>query len=114
MSEQTPEVNVETPIVDADDAKDFQEPEQKSDVDQLAEGLKKAATETAYATLKEALLVAGAAGHLDIRDMENRLRQGSLYRRAAEQLVKAQRHLLSLEAPDAHPLSDDRLEAIPG
>lgn len=71
-------------------------------------------TETAYATLKEALLVAGAAGHLDIRDMENRLRQGSLYRRAAEQLVKAQRHLLSLEAPDAHPLPDDRLEAIPG
>ncbi|MDD3482473.1 Na/Pi cotransporter family protein [Azovibrio restrictus] len=71
-------------------------------------------TETAYATLKEALLVAGAAGHLDIRDMENRLRQGSLYRRAAEQLVKAQRHLLSLETPDAHPLPDDRLEAIPG
>ncbi len=71
-------------------------------------------TETAYATLKEALLVAGAAGHLDIREMENRLRQGSLYRRAAEQLVKAQRHLLSLETPDAHPLPDDRLEAIPG
>ena len=61
MSEQTPEVNVETPIVDADDAKDFQEPEQKSDVDQLAEGLKKAATETAYATVGLVDLVSSKA-----------------------------------------------------
>lgn len=67
------------------------------------------ATEARYATLKEALLVAGAAGQLDIRAMENWLQQGSHYRRAAEQLVKAQRHLLSLEIPDHLPLPEDGL-----
>lgn len=70
------------------------------------------ATENSYAALKESLLVAGAAGQLDIREMENWLQQGSLYRRAAEQLVKAQRHLLSLEIPDHRPLEEDGLETL--
>lgn len=66
-------------------------------------------TENSYATLKESLLVAGAAGQLDIREMESWLQQGSLYRRAAEQLTKAQRHLLALETPGHSPLEEERM-----
>ncbi|WGT46900.1 hypothetical protein [Tessaracoccus lacteus] len=61
MTEKNDDVTAETPIVDAEDAKDFREPEQKSDVDQLAEGLKKAATETAYATVGLVDLVSSKA-----------------------------------------------------
>ena len=68
------------------------------------------ATEARYAALKEALLVGGAAGQLDIRAMENWLQQGSLYRRAAEQLAKAERHLRSLEIPSDLPLTEDELD----
>ncbi|WP_303783536.1 Na/Pi cotransporter family protein [Azovibrio restrictus] len=69
-------------------------------------------TERSYAAPKESLLVAGAAGQMDIREMENRLQQGSLFRRAAEQLVKAQRHLLSLEVPDHRALDEDGLDTL--
>lgn len=70
--------------------------------------------ESRYSTLKEALLVAGAAGLLDIRDMETCLQQSSLYRRAAEQLVKAQRHLQTLELPSGSPMPEDSLETLAG
>lgn len=67
MSEQhddTPAEFIDTPILDADDAKDFHETpaaDKPSDVDQLAEGLKKAATDTAYATVGLVDLVSSKA-----------------------------------------------------
>jgi phosphate:Na+ symporter len=48
-----------------------------------------AATEAAYEHLKEALLVAGAAGHTRLPEMERALRHFSLLRRAAQQAHKA-------------------------
>jgi len=48
-----------------------------------------AATEAAYEHLKDALLVAGAAGHTRLPEMERALRHFSLLRRAAQQAHKA-------------------------
>ena len=61
-------------------------------------------TEDDYARLKEALLVAGADATLDLRAMQEHLRHASLLRRAAEQSVKAARHLAALDAD--HPPAD--------
>ena len=69
-------------------------------------------TEQDYAALKEALLVAGAAGQLDIRTMESWLQQASLFRRAAEQLAKAQRHLSALEIPGQPPPDEENPETL--
>ncbi len=57
-----------------------------------------------YARLKEALLVAGAAATLPLRTMQERLRQASLLRRAAEQCAKSARHLAALDADLAPPV----------
>ncbi len=69
-------------------------------------------TELRYGALKEALLVAGAAGHMDIRQMEDYLQQASLYRRAAEQLSKAQRHLTQLATPETWTQDQDEPEHL--
>lgn len=56
-----------------------------------------ATAEECYGRLKEALLVAGADGHLPLREMQDRLRHASLLRRAAEQTAKAASTLLALD-----------------
>ncbi|MCX8146305.1 MAG: Na/Pi symporter, partial [Azovibrio sp.] len=71
-------------------------------------------TERDYAALKEGLLVAGAAGQLDIRSMESCLQQASLLRRAAEQLAKAQRHLSALATPTPDMPDEESHEALVG
>lgn len=51
------------------------------------------AMESAYETLKSALLVAGADGRLSMHDMEQSLRRSSSLRRALQQIVKARQRL---------------------
>lgn len=63
-------------------------------------------TEADYEQLKEALLRAGAHAHLNLRDMQDRLRHASLLRRAAEQVAKAARHLAALEADTPAPAEE--------
>ncbi len=56
-----------------------------------------------YQRLKAALLEAGAAGRLPVADMDGRLQQASLTRRATEQAVKAAQHLHALRPPEQAP-----------
>jgi len=64
--------------------------------------------ETRYAALKEALLVAGAHAHLDIRSMQDWLRLASLLRRATEQIAKSARTLAALEEGLPQPVLEHR------
>ncbi|NMG33092.1 Na/Pi cotransporter family protein [Azoarcus sp. TTM-91] len=59
--------------------------------------------ESDYARLKENLLAAGAHARLNIHEMQERLRQASLLRRAAEQAAKAARHLAALDCGAMEP-----------
>ena len=56
-----------------------------------------------YQQLKAALLEAGAAGRMPVTDMEVRLQQASLTRRAVEQAVKAAQHLHTLRPREKGP-----------
>ena len=67
-----------------------------------------ASAETRYAALKEALLVAGAHAHLDIRSMQDWLRLASLLRRATEQIAKSARTLAALEDGLPQPVLEHR------
>ena len=60
--------------------------------------------EADYARIKEALLMAGADAELDVRAMQERLRQISMLRRGMQQLAKGARFLQRLE--QALPLDE--------